>query len=254
MAEIPSQLSFSTLISHTFPGVFVAIGIFLMLYTQFSDSINNLFSSLEGENNNWTSFIGAVGILIFFGTMIGIIVDSLSHVIIGLLYYNFCPDNRSRAQTENELDLMKGIKKVLIKFLKGALNIIVFMVTLPFYWWAKNKCQEIERKEKCFFKDKESNKVSWFYYIGSLPIERLKYIDENYYCYQECMFNLSISFLFSSIAYTKYLIFLEYNPKLVYIILSFFIILFYICFNLGLYFFINLKLNRAEFIKGATGY
>lgn len=251
MAEIPSQLSFSALISHTFPGVFIAIGIFLMLYTQFSGPVNNLFSLLEGENNSWASFIGAVGSLIFFGTIIGIILDALSHVIVELLYYNFCPENQSEYQTEDVLDLLINL---LIFLLKSVLNLIVLVLTLPLYRWTKNKCQDIERGEEYFFKDMKYNKASWFYYIGRLDIVKFKYIDENYYCYQECMFNLSLSFLFSSIAYTKFLNFYEYDTVLVSKIQISFIILFYVCFNLGLYFFITLRLNRVEFIKGATGY
>lgn len=253
MAEIPSQLSFSALISHTFPGVFVTIGIFLMLYTQFSASIDNLFSLLQGKDNSWASFIGAVGSLIFFGTIIGIVVDAVSHVIIELLYYHFCQDNQFKAQTKTELNL-KSIKNILIEFLMGILKGTVILATLPFYWWVRSKCREIESREKDIFKDKSGERASWFYYIGRLDINKFKYIDENYYCYQECMFNLSFSFLFSAITYSIFFVLYMHDTKLAFISVVSFIILFYICFNLGLYFFIRLRLNRVEFIKGAMGY
>ncbi|WP_054864302.1 hypothetical protein [Methanosarcina barkeri] len=152
MAEIPSQISFSTLISHTFPGVFASIGIFLMLYTQFSDPISNLFSLLQEKDNIWASFIGAVGSLIFFGTITGIIIDALSHVIIKLLYYNFCPDNQSKVQIENALGSIEELINILMWFLKLALNIIVFVVTLPFYGWAKKiSARKLRGRKNVFF-------------------------------------------------------------------------------------------------------
>lgn len=218
MAEIPSQISFSKLISHTFPGIFVAIGIFMIIYMMFLDSIKNTFL-MEDISESWTLFIGVFGSLIFVGTIIGIIIDAIHHLI-----EEFFLD-----------EIIEGME------------------------WSKKLNDQIKKEEDYLVKNLISNvlvsyegkKFKWFYYLGFLPIEKLSYIDENYYCYQESLFNFSISFLFSSIIYSKFLYNLGYNSTIYGSIFIFFIVISILCFWSGLTFYLNLKLNRVYFVKGA---
>lgn len=218
MAEIPSQISFSKLISHTFPGVFVAVGLFMIIYMMFLDSIKNTFL-MKNISESWTLFIGAFGGLIFVGTIIGIIIDAIHHLI-----EEFFLD-----------EIIEGME------------------------WSKKLNDQIKKEEDYLVKNETSlvlissggKKFKWFYYLGFLPIEKLSYIDENYYCYQECLFNLSISFLLSSIIYTKFLYNLGYNSTIYGSIFIFFILFSILCFWSGLTFYLNLKLDRIYFVKGA---
>lgn len=238
MAEITSQISFSKLISHTFPGVFVTIGIFLVLYMLFSNYIDSLFSLLQGQGNSWATFIGAVGSLIFFATIVGILIDTLSHIIIEFINYDLCLNNKP--ETRNRL----------LKLLKPLWDTFFFLCTIPLHSWLKNKCQEIKKKEGELLTERKIEKIEWFYYIGFLTIDRFIYIDENYYCYQECLLNLSFSFLLSAIAYFVFIH--SYGSALTAIIVFLiFFLLFCFCFNAGLFFCLKLRLNRIEFIKGA---
>ncbi|KKH55551.1 MULTISPECIES: hypothetical protein [Methanosarcina] len=223
MAEIPSQISFSKLISNTFPGVFVTIGIFLVLYMLFSNYIDSLFSLLQGQGNSWATFIGAVGSLIFFATIVGILVDTLSHLFIETLIYKVVNILPFRRLINNKMDYINCKESDLINILK----------------------------DKNLYKDVDDNRVKWFYFIGFLPIDKFIYIDENYYCYQECLFNLSLSFIFSTIIYTVFFYFSKYSTWIVVATFSIFLLLSLFCFYSGLYFYLTLRLSRIEFIKGA---
>lgn len=207
MAEtIPSQISFSKLMSHTFPGVFATIGIFMILYVIFSNLIKEAFS-IKNIFENWILFIGAFGGLIFFGTILGVIIDSIHHII----------------------------EKIVINKSK----------------WASKRDKEIKDKQNYVFKDSQGNNVTWFYYVGLLPIDKLNYIDENYYCYAECLSNLSISFFFSAITYSIFFYIVGYRI-IAFFVLICLIILSIFCFYAGLNFLFNLKLNRVDLVKGAN--
>lgn len=78
--SIPSQISFSKLLQHTFPGIFSALGIFMVLYLIFLDSADDVFE-IKTFFVDWKIFLGWLGGLIFFGTIIGVIIDAIHHII-----------------------------------------------------------------------------------------------------------------------------------------------------------------------------
>ncbi len=214
MAEtITSQISFSKLIAHTFPGMFVALGIFMVIYVKISDRITNAFL-LKLISDNWTIFLSAFGGLIFFGTLIGIVIDSIHHVIIeGLI-----------------------INEIINKKID----------------YAQKKITEINKKKNDVYKDAEGREVGWFYYLCYIPIDKLNYLDENYYSYKECNLNLSVSFFFSSFIYAFFIHKIGYDTSTVIFVFLVFLLLSGLCFYFGLHFYFRFRTNIIDFVKGAT--
>lgn len=218
MAEsVPSQLSFSKFISHTFPGILIAIGLLLILGI-ISQFFNNAFL-LNEDNNNWLSFIGAIGGLIFFGTTLGILIDYIHHIIID-------------TNLTKIVDTLFGIT-FLQKTFKSTFELN----------------QKLQNEIKIIEKD-HGKMPSFFYFISFIPTDKFTYLDENYFCYIECAFNFSISFFFLAIIYSIFFYELGYDMKVIFIIITF-IILSLFCFYAGLHLSLRHKLNITHFIRGA---
>ncbi|NAS88737.1 hypothetical protein C4E24_03215 [ANME-1 cluster archaeon AG-394-G21] len=78
---VPSQINFSKLLSHTFPGIFTAIGIFMLIFLAFSHEGVNWEFQIGKNFEDWKTFMGALGALVFFGTIVGVVIDSIHHLI-----------------------------------------------------------------------------------------------------------------------------------------------------------------------------
>ena len=215
MAEtIPSQITFSKLLSHTFPGIFTTIGIFMLIYLLFANDFNRDFS-VNQIFESWTIFIGVFGGIVFFGTIIGVIIDSFHHMIEQYIIVNIIEK------------IVNSIKKEL------------------------HPNDEIKNDDEKVLKDLNNNQVSGFYYMGFLPLERFKYLTDNYYSYIECELNLSISFFFSAFIYSYFAYMCRctlLSIEIIFIILIFFYIY---CFISGTKHFLDFKKHRIDFIKGA---
>lgn len=208
MAEtIPSQITFSILLSHTFPGIFTAIGIFMLLYLFFADDFNGDFL-VKQIFESWTVFIGVLGGIVFFGTIIGVIIDSFHHMIEQYIIGNI-------------------IDKKL------------------------HPNDKIKNDDEKVFKDMNNNRVSGFYYMGFLPLERFKFLSDNYYCYIECELNLSISFFFSAFIYSYFAYICGCTLLSIGIIFVILILLSIYCFFSGTKHLLDFKKYRIDFIKGA---
>jgi len=111
--------------------------------------------------------------------------------------------------------------------------------------------KEVYAKQNKVFKDENENNVSIFYYFGFLPLDRFRYLTNNYYSYIECELNLSISFFFSAFIYSTFLLF--HGCKLIYVAPIYFFLIFLalFCFWLGKKNYINFKNRQIDFIKGA---
>jgi hypothetical protein len=80
--EIPMQLNFQQLLSHTFPGFFSAITFFMLI---------DVWSSLHLESSilrDITSLIAFVGLMFVMGTIFGVITDGIHHSIIEEKIFN----------------------------------------------------------------------------------------------------------------------------------------------------------------------
>lgn len=199
--SVTSQISFPKLLSHTFPGIFVALGIFMIIdLVLFHDNISGFQIDIFED---WKTFLGTVSFLIFLGTIIGVIIDSIHHMI------------------EKLIDTTDVAKNKFIKF-----------------------------REK-IYKDLENKSVSYWYFVGFLPLEKVIYLNDGYYCYVECDFNLSISFFFSAFIYSSFLFLHGANLFKVGVIFIVLFILSVFCFYSGYKNYLCFKQQRVEFVKGA---
>jgi len=208
---IPSQINFSKLLSHTFPGIFTAFGISMIFYILFSDNINGDFHIIN-IFQDWKIFIGAIGGLVFFGTIIGIIIDSFHHTIEQII-----------------------IDDVIVKKIGSA----------------KKIADEIKCRETEIFINLDKKQVKWFYFIGFLPLERFRHLTDNYYSYEECELNLSISFFFSAFIYSYFSYICECGLLTAGIVFFILLTLSIYCFYSGTKHHLLLKLMRIDFIQGA---
>jgi hypothetical protein len=74
--DIPTQFSFDELLSHTFPGFFTAITLFMLI------AIFSPRDITSWATKDISSFAQVVGFVIIFGTILGIIIDGIHHSII----------------------------------------------------------------------------------------------------------------------------------------------------------------------------
>jgi hypothetical protein len=74
--DIPTQFSFEELLSHTFPGFFAAITVFMLTAIWSPRDITSW------ATKDLSSFVQVVGFVIIFGTILGIIIDGIHHSII----------------------------------------------------------------------------------------------------------------------------------------------------------------------------
>lgn len=199
MAEyIPSQINFSKLLSHTFPGIFMFLGISMLIY-----------SCVNGESvvkiqffEDWKVMLVTFAGIIFFGTIIGIMIDSISH----------------------------KIQNVITKF--------------DFY-------NKIEQKEKDFYKDLNNKPVSYVYFIGFLPLERLQFLNDDWYCYIEFELNMFISFFFSAFIYSYFIFIIGFDLLIVATVFIILIILSIYNLYSGIDNFLKFRNCRVDFVKGA---
>ena len=78
--SITSQITFSKLLSHTFPGIFLTIGFFMLFHMLLSHiGIDDKY--LIYIFADWKTLLAASGSLVFLGTIVGVIIDSFHHLI-----------------------------------------------------------------------------------------------------------------------------------------------------------------------------
>lgn len=80
--EIPNQFTFQHILSHTFPGFFSAITLFMLFDIFISINLTSMmfFNGLEG-------LIVFAGFVLLIGSILGIIIDGIHHTIIESLIF-----------------------------------------------------------------------------------------------------------------------------------------------------------------------
>ncbi|KAF5430923.1 hypothetical protein C5S39_06820 [Candidatus Methanophagaceae archaeon] len=73
---IPSQFNFETLLSHTFPGFFLALGVFMLL-----DLLITQYDLTLWACGTIGDFLMVIGFIILVGTILGILIDGLQHTL-----------------------------------------------------------------------------------------------------------------------------------------------------------------------------
>lgn len=199
MAEyIPSQINFSKLLSHTFPGIFMVLGIFMLFYLCVNGESVVKIQFFEDWKVMLVTFAG----IIFFGTIVGIIIDSLSH-------------------------------KIQERIMKSK----------PY--------EKIKQKENDLYKDLENKPVSFVYFIGFLPLERLNFLNDDWYCYIEFELNMFISSFCSAFIYSYFIFKIGLDLWIVAIV--FIILIIFSFYNLysGKSNFLRYMDYQVDFVKGA---
>lgn len=74
--EIPSKFEFEHLLSHTFPGFFSALSLFILIDVWSSKDITSLVTS------DLTNFGLFIGFIVFIGSILGIIIDGIHHSLV----------------------------------------------------------------------------------------------------------------------------------------------------------------------------
>jgi hypothetical protein len=80
--EIPSQFEYEHLLSHTFPGFFSALTLFMLIDVW---SPLNLTEIVVGDINNLAAF---AGFILLIGTVLGVILDNIHHSILECLIFD----------------------------------------------------------------------------------------------------------------------------------------------------------------------
>lgn len=305
MAEsIPSQINFSQLLSHTFPGIFTTISIIMIIDIIFDhENVNRVFQ-IGIIFENWITFMGTLGGLVFFGTIIGVIIDSIHHVIVDEFIdvvktseekpikniINIRNDkinneindtnnninninnklNNKINNINNEIDninneinginnniknnmekIINNLKKIISKIIKKIVYFIHNIIMWTIYG-EDDPIKEIKNDEDKFFGDlKNGNGFSVYYFIGFLPLERFQFLIDNHYSYVEFGFNLSISFLFSSIIYPIFIIKCGYDLQIALFIGLIMFSLSLLGFRSAVKLYINYRKIQLNLIKGA---
>jgi hypothetical protein len=82
--EIPGQIEFEHLLSHTFPGFFLAITLFMLIDVWSPSPLTVLVLS------NSNIMIAFIGFVLLIGTILGVILDNIHHCILeGLIFDQF---------------------------------------------------------------------------------------------------------------------------------------------------------------------
>lgn len=80
--EIPGQIEYEHLLSHTFPGFFSAITLFMLIDVWSSISLTHLITA------NISSLVAFIGFVLLIGTILGVILDNIHHFILEKLIFD----------------------------------------------------------------------------------------------------------------------------------------------------------------------
>ena len=159
MPEIPTQLRFGELLSHTLPGLFSALTFFMAV-----DVLSPYELSLRA-NRDFSSVIAFIGFVVLLGTTLGVLIDGIHHTIIehyiffkmddyteidSLLKGLSNPTNKERKKDEflthyyfsniigeNAMEIFEYLKNSVYRYSEFNANtfiaLVPFSFTAPFY-------------------------------------------------------------------------------------------------------------------------
>jgi hypothetical protein len=152
MADIPSQISFEQMLSHLFPGLFLAITIFMLLDILSPADLTLLI--LKDIN----ALIAFAGLLFIAGTILGIIIDAFHHDILEPYYFNFF-GNKIFVENRETHHIDWGEADINKKYITFA--------DITDYLKIKHHCVDCgdEKNSKCKFCYPESSSPTKIYYF-----------------------------------------------------------------------------------------
>jgi hypothetical protein len=172
-SDIDFQVKFQHVMSHTFPGFFSAITLFM-----FMDILSplELTSLVVSSINNLVSFIG---LILIIGTILGIILDGIHHTVIEDLFF----DN---------MDGYKETKYVKYQWMKKCGGLLPTSDSCK-----ENTCSDCSDKdsEKCPILKIGLTRHYSFKTIESKVTELNNFFIDDYYCYSEFYSNTFLSLI-----------------------------------------------------------
>ncbi len=197
--------SFSKIISHVFPGFLLIISVFMLIDSFCIEP--GMYSDTICEDYKLENIIFIIGLILLLGTIIGIIIDGLQHILITEIF------NKLNKNSE----LGKQAKKIY-----GIISSIYLDEIF------KKKCPKYAETE--ILKEKLNEKLlNWYFYFPLIDIDRFEiYVNEFYYYYEffANIFLVLLVTIFSVFFYTTKVLNLSYSwfITLIVICLTFFCI------------------------------
>jgi len=170
--EIPSQFEFEHLLSHTFPGFFSALSLFMLFDVW---SYDNLTPLITKDFNNLVAF---VGFILLIGTILGVVIDNIHHTII---------EDKIFRKSEKIIFWETQIKEY-IKYSSSKLD---------------------ERYVGDFKKVNSTDRINYHYFFNAFGDDAIAlnhYIRNAKYCYSEFFSNTFISLIPFSLIIPFYLL------------------------------------------------
>ena len=207
--EIPGQIEYEHLLSHTFPGFFSAVTLFMLIDVWSTSQLTNLVVS------DINSLIAFIGFVLLTGTILGVIIDNIHHSILESMIFDqfdevqlwikkFNKLTKINPNNLNQCEVQNIAYYFFVKELKNdALNFITHM-----------------RKAKYCYSEFYSNT-----FLSLLPFSIVIpfYLMKTFQIYWGLCIYISIFVLFISCIslISSYQAYLNYNKSLYYLVLGF---------------------------------
>jgi len=87
------ELKFGYIISHTFPGLILAIE---LLFLVDMSTERGIWYSILQEIKNFSNLVGIIGVFAVFATMLGLIIDAFQHLAFESIHWIYCLARRGK--------------------------------------------------------------------------------------------------------------------------------------------------------------
>jgi len=207
--DIPGQIEFEHLLSHTFPGFFSAFTLFMLIDVWSPFSLTKLVLS------NTNSLIAFIGFVLLIGTIIGVILDNIHHSILESCIFDQFDDVQLWITKFNDL-----AKTTPIEFTRCDVeNIKYYYFIRTLEPNAINYITHMRKEKYCYSEFYSNTFISLFPFSIVVPFYLLK----TFQIYWGLCIYISIFILFLSciILISSYQVYLNYNKSLYNLILGF---------------------------------
>lgn len=167
MSVMILPFSFSKIISHVFPGFLLVISVFMLIDSFCIEP--GMYTDTICEDYKLENIILIIGIILLFGTIIGIIVDGLQHFSITIIFDRINKNSELGKQSKKIYEKLSTI--YLDEFLK------------------ENGITETEKFKK--------EVLNWYFYFPLIDVDRFEIYSNEFYYYYEFFANIFLVLLFT---------------------------------------------------------
>lgn len=207
--EIPGQIEYEHLLSHTFPGFFSAVTLFMLIDVWSPSRLTELVVS---DINNMIAFIGFV---LLIGTIMGVILDNIHHSILESLIFDQFDEVQLWIKKFNNLAELNSKKLDQC----DVQNIVYYYFVRQLDTEALNYIIHMRKFKYCYSEFYSNTFLSMFPFSIVIPFYLMKTFQINWsLCVYISVFILFISCISLISSYQAYL---NYNKSLYYLVLGF---------------------------------